>query len=86
MWGGRSTEISLLPLATAATIVVLLLVVGWVGRIASKAGSLVVFQWVRTGISKVLGGMDRTRVQKEETLVQVSEIESGKGMEGGSFL
>lgn len=90
MWGGRSTGSSLLPLPTAPTIVVgitvILLVVGWVGPTASKAGSLGVCQWVRTGISKVLAGMDLTGVLKEETLVQVSETGSGNGTQGGNFL
>ncbi len=90
MGGGRSTGSSLLPLATAATIVagviVIILVVGWVGPTASKAGSLGVFQWVRTGTFKPLEEMDL----KEETLVKLSETESergsGSGMQGGSFL
>lgn len=94
MGGGRSTGSSLLPLATAATIVagviVIVLVVGWVGPTASKAESLGVCQWVRTGSSKVLGEMDLTWVLKEETLVQLSETESekgkGNGMQGESFL
>lgn len=96
MGGGRSTGSSLLPLATAATIVVgvivIVLVVGWLGQTASKAGSLGVFQSVRTGTSKVLEETDLTWVLKEETLVQPSETEteSEKGteseMQGGSFL
>ncbi len=96
MGGGRSTGSSLLPLATAATIVagatVIILVVGWVGPTASKAGSLGVFQWLRTGSSKLLEEMDLTWVLKEETLVKPSETETVKGkekengMQGGSFL
>lgn len=95
MGGGRSTGSSLLPLATAATVVVgaiiMVRVVGWVDLTASKAGSLQVCQWVRTGSSKlVLGEMDPTWVLKEETLVQVSETESEKGkgnaMEEETFL
>lgn len=62
MGGGRSTGSSLFPLATTATIVawviVVVLVVGWVGRTASKGGSLEVCQWVPIGSFKVLGGMD----------------------------
>lgn len=81
MGGGRSTGSSPLPLATAATIVVgvTVLVVGWLGPTASKAESLGVFRWVRTGNFKLLGEMDLTWVQREETLVQLSEIESEKG-------
>lgn len=92
MEGGRSTGSSLLPLATPATIlvglIVIMLVVGWVGPIASKAGSLGLCQWVRPGSSKVLGEMGLTWALKEETLVQLSETESEKGnvMEEGSFL
>lgn len=90
MGGGRSTGSSLLPLATAATIVagviVIILVVGWVGPTASKAGSLGVFQWVRTETFKLLEEM----VLKGETLVKLSETESERGsesgMRGGSFL
>lgn len=94
MGGGRSTGSSQLPLAIAVTIVVgvivIVLVVGSLGPTASKAGILGVFQWVRTGSSKLLGEMDLTWVLKEETLVRLSETgnEKGKGngMQGGSFL
>lgn len=96
MGGGRSTGSSLLPSVTAATIVVevivTVLVVGWVGPTASKAGSLGVCQWVRTGRGSkvVLGEMDLIWVPKEETLVRLSETgsERGKGnvKEEGSFL
>lgn len=92
MGGGRSAGSSLLPLETIATIVVglivIVLVVAWLGPIVSKAGSLGVFQWVRTGSSKLLGEMDLIWVLKEETLVQLSETESekGNGMPEGSFL
>lgn len=95
MGGGSSTGSSLLPLATVATLVagviVIVLVVGWVGQTASKAGSLEVCQWVRIGSSKVLGEMDLlTWVLKEETLFLLLETGSekgkGNGMEGGSFL
>lgn len=94
MGGGRSTGSSLLPLATAATVVVgvivIAIVVGWLGPTASKGGSLGEFQWVKTGSFKVLGEMDLPWVLREETLVQLSETESEKGkgteMQGGSFL
>lgn len=92
MGGGSSVGISLLPLATATTIVVglivIALVVAWLGPAVSKAGTLGVFQWVRAGSSKVLGEMDLIWVPKEETSVQLSEteIEKGNGMQGESFL
>lgn len=92
MGGGRSTGSSLLPLATATTIlvgvIVTVLVVGWVGLTVSQTGSLGVCQWVRPGTSKVLGEMDLTWVLKEETLVQHSETEKEKGnvKAGGSIL
>lgn len=92
MGGGSSAGSSLLPLATTATIVVglivIVLVVAWLGPTVSKAGSLGVFQWVRTGSSKLLGEMDLIWVLKEETLVQLSETgsEKGNGMPEGSFL
>lgn len=91
MGGGRSTGSSLLPLATATTIlagvIVTVLVVEWVGLTASKTGTLGVCQWVRPETSKVLGEMDLIWVPKEETLVQHSETEREKGnvTEGGSF-
>lgn len=92
MGGGSSVGTSLLPLATATTIVVgliiIALVVAWPGPAVSKAGILGVFQWVRAGSSKLLGEMDLIWVLKEETSVQLSEteIEKGNGMQGGSFL
>lgn len=94
MGGGKSVGSSQLPLAVAATtvveVIVTILVVGLVGPAASKAGSLVVCQWARTGSSKVLGEMDLTWVLEEETLVRLSETGSergkGRGMEGGTFL
>lgn len=62
MGGGSSVGTSLLPLATATTIVVglivIALVVAWLGPAVSKAGILGVFQWVRAGSSKLLGEMD----------------------------
>lgn len=92
MGGGSSVGTSLLPLATATTIVVglivIALVVAWLGPAVSKAGILGVFQWVRAGSSKLLGEMDLIWVLKEETSAQLSEteIEKGNGMQGGSFL
>lgn len=92
MGGGSLAGTSLLPLATATTIVVglivIALVVAWLGPAVSKAGTLGVFQWVRAGSSKLLGEMDLIWVPKEETSVQLSEteIEKGNGMQGGSFL
>lgn len=92
MGGGSSAGTSLLPLATATTIVVgliaIALAVAWLGPTVSKAGSLGVFQWVRAGSSKLPGEMDLIWVPKEETSVQLSEteIEKGNGMQGGSFL
>lgn len=94
MGGGRSTGSSLLPLATAATVVAgviaIVPVVGWVGPTTSKTESLGVCQWVRTGISKALAEMDPTVVLKEETLLLLSETESekgkGSGIQGANFL
>lgn len=63
MGGGISAGSSLLPLATAATIavglIVIVLVVAWLGPPVSKAGSLEVFLWLRTGSSKLLEEMDQ---------------------------
>lgn len=92
MGGGISAGSSLLPLATATTIavglIVIVLVVAWLGPPISKAGSLEVFQWLRTVSSKLLEEMDQILFLKEETLVQLSERESEKGneMQGESFL
>lgn len=92
MGGGRSTGNSPLRLATVVTIaagqIVTVLVVGWVGPIASKAETLERCQSVRTGNSKVLGEMDLTWGQKEETLLRLSETGSVKGSvkEEGSLI
>lgn len=71
-------------------IIIIALVVGWGAPMASRAGSLGVCQWVKTGSSRVLGEMCPTWVLEEETLVQVSETgkerEKERGMEEGSSL
>lgn len=79
-------------MATTATIIVgeivIVLVVQWGGPTASKVGSMGAFQSVRTGSTKVLGEMDLTWVQKEETLVQLSGtgIVKGNVKEEGSLV
>lgn len=60
------------------------------GQTASKAGTLAVCQWVKTGTFKVQGETDLTWGLTGETLVPLLETGSEKGTEngkeGGNFL